>query len=484
MKKIILFLSIFSMLSCGGNPAQQWDALQRDIRDGTISKQAALAKIKILHAEFSTGSPCSNNDNAFPVYGYGIKDIGGSSGSGYIPGKYDFYDGDSHTGHPAHDIFIRDSDQDGLDDNTGKATAVLSFSSGVIVGINTNWSQQNDCRGGNYIWVFDPSSQAYFYYAHLSDIAVKIGQRVCAGDTLGLLGRSGTNAAKDRSPTHLHFMALNYSDGKMLPKNTFSDLKGIFATVEKKRLPWVTGEFITKRIAHIPAPNGFSRIDVTSKSFGEFLRELPLKKGKAVYLFDGRKKANQRAQYAVIDIDVGKRDLQQCADAIMRLRAEYLYYHERYDEISFNFVSGFKCSFEKWSKGFGVKIQGNKVLWKDAPKNDTGYASFKRYLIMVFSYANTSSLEKEMTAVTDPSRMEIGDIFIQGGFPGHAVIIVDIAVNDRGEKIFLLGQSYMPAQDFHILNSPDRISPWHVIPENGILETPEWEFHIGDLKRF
>ncbi|MCK4642431.1 DUF4846 domain-containing protein, partial [bacterium] len=302
--------------------------------------------------------------------------------------------------------------------------------------------------------------------------------------TLGLLGRSGTNAARNRSPTHLHFMALNYSDGKMLPKNTYSDLKGIFATVEKKRLPWVTGEFITKRIAHIPAPNGFSRIDVTSKSFGDFLRELPLKKGKAVYLFNGRKKANQRAQYVVIDIDVGKRDLQQCADAIMRLRAEYLYYHERYDEISFNFVSGFKCSFEKWSKGFGVKIQGNKVLWKNTPKNDTGYASFKRYLIMVFSYANTSSLEKEMTSVTDPSKMEIGDTFIQGGFPGHAVIIVDIAENDKGEKIFLLGQSYMPAQDFHILNSPDRISPWYVIPENGILDTPEWEFHLGDLKRF
>lgn len=31
-------------------------------------------------------------------------------------------------------------------------------------------------------------------------------------------------------------------------------------------------------------------------------------------------------------------------------------------------------------------------------------------------------------------KMKIGDVFIKGGSPGHAVIIVDMAENDKGEK--------------------------------------------------
>jgi Domain of unknown function (4846) len=38
----------------------------------------------------------------------------------------------------------------------------------------------------------------------------------------------------------------------------------------------------------------------------------------------GDMKARQDVQYAVLDISVGNRDLQQCADAVMRIRGEYL----------------------------------------------------------------------------------------------------------------------------------------------------------------
>ena len=59
--------------------------------------------------------------------------------------------------------------------------------------------------------------------------------------------------------------------------------------------------------------------------------------------------------------------------------------------------------------------------------------------------------------------MKIGDVFIKGGSPGHAVTIVDIAINPKtNKKVFLLAQSYMPAQEIKILKNPNNseLSPW------------------------
>ena len=54
-----------------------------------------------------------------------------------------------------------------------------------------------------------------------------------------------------------------------------------------------------------------------------------------------------------------------------------------------------------------------------------------------------------------------GDIFIYGGSPGHVEMVVDVCENKSGDKAFLLGQGYLPAQQFHILKNPDNENdPW------------------------
>ncbi len=238
----------------------------------------------------------------------------------------------------------------------------------------------------------------------------------------------------------------------------------------------------------IKPPQDYKRVEVADSSFEKWLRYLPLKPGRPpVYLYDGRPKYNQKAQFAVFNIDIGNRDLQQCADAVIRLRAEYLYSIKAYDKIDFDFTSGDKASFRNWINGLRPIINGNNVTWKKLAAIDSSYSSFRKYLTTIFIYAGSYSLNREMTKVNNIADIKAGDIFIQGNFPGHAVIVLDVAVHQtNGNKIFLLAQSYMPAQDIHLLVNPNDSSfnPWYITDFGEILITPEWSFNKGDLKRF
>jgi hypothetical protein len=84
--------------------------------------------------------------------------------------------------------------------------------------------------------------------------------------------------------------------------------------------------------------------------------------------------------------------------------------------------------------------------------------------------------------------MQPGDVIIKGGFPGHGVLVMDMAQNPTtGEKLFLLAQSYMPAQDFQILKNPNnsKLSPWYSLSDvKDVLKTPEWNFSTDDLRRW
>ena len=227
-------------------------------------------------------------------------------------------------------------------------------------------------------------------------------------------------------------------------------------------------------------PAGYKRDDVSG--WANYLRDLPLKPdGSPVLLYNGQTKV-KKVHAAVIDLDVGKKNLQQCADAVIRLRAEYLYAQGKYDEIAFNFTNCWNCAYAKWRQGYRVKISGNKTWWEKRNIPLTSYKSFREYLNVVFMYAGTLSLSRELKPV-DIKKLQIGDVFVQGGSPGHAVIVVDVVLNvNNGKKRFLLAQSYMPAQDIHVLYDFTTKSPWFEVGD--VIQTPEWTFYAQDLKRF
>lgn len=236
----------------------------------------------------------------------------------------------------------------------------------------------------------------------------------------------------------------------------------------------------------IGPPRGFQRAALPPDSFAAWLRGLPLKPaGSPVLLHTGAPKARQDVHVAVVDIDVGQRDLQQCADAVMRLRAEWLFAAGRIRDIAFNDTgAGKPIQFARWAAGERPHIAGRSLAWSRSAAPDAGYGSFRRYMDVVFTWAGTYSLEREL-APKPVAELAAGDLFIRGGFPGHAVLVADVAEDTTtGERRFLLLQSFMPAQEMHILENPANAdgSPWYALDFGDRLVTPEWVFPRDSLR--
>jgi murein DD-endopeptidase MepM/ murein hydrolase activator NlpD len=231
----LVYISV--IISLSGNavlsqdyPCNEFNMINTQVRDGTVSKVEALVAIRELMPRLreyfykNAGTKSAREEWAFPLAGYNASAIGGVNGSGYIQKGYDYFDGNNHGGHPAHDIFIHDGDQDAIDDYTGKAVNVLSVTNGVVVAAESEWEPGSNLRGGKYIYIYDPGSEGLFYYAHNRQILVKPGDMVKAGDIIAEVGRTGLNAYRKRSPTHLHIMYLHVEDGYPKPQNIYKDL--------------------------------------------------------------------------------------------------------------------------------------------------------------------------------------------------------------------------------------------------------------------
>jgi len=205
-------------------------------------------------------------------------------------------------------------------------------------------------------------------------------------------------------------------------------------------------------LTRFKTPEGFHQVPAQPGSFGAYLQSLPLKpSGTHTLTYKGAMAATDVETAAVVDISVGHEDLQQCADVVMRLRGEYLYSQKRYNDISFKFVSGFKCDYIHYADGYRY----HNDHWVLKAKKDYGYKTFMNYMQLVFAYAGTLSLEKELKPVADATMLKAGDVFIHGGSPGHCFIVMDVVENAQHQKQFLLAQSFMPAQNLQVLqNAP------------------------------
>lgn len=252
----------------------------------------------------------------------------------------------------------------------------------------------------------------------------------------------------------------------------------------KKANDYILPEGMTLE-SRIAVPEGFERITAEEDSLAAFLRNYSLKEdGTEVLLYDGTPKGNQNAHVAVFALPLEPQDLQQCADSVMRIYAEYYWETKQQDRIAFHFTNGFLAEYSKWREGYRIQVEGNEVSWVKSKDYDDSYENFVQYLKIVFSYAGTLSMNSEAAPIS-LSEMQVGDVFLKGGSPGHVVMIVDLCENAEGKKAFLLGQGYMPAQEFHLLKNPlHENDPWYYEAELKYpLQTPEYTFEEGSLMR-
>ncbi|MDQ1855567.1 DUF4846 domain-containing protein [Chryseobacterium sp. WLY505] len=211
-------------------------------------------------------------------------------------------------------------------------------------------------------------------------------------------------------------------------------------------------------------PEGYEWMEEKPGSFGHFIENFKLKPyGSRIVKYDGTPISTQHLHEAVFDIDTGNKDLQQCADAAIRMRAEYLYKSKKFDEIKFHFTSGDLLSWNDYKNGTRAFVNGNSVSFRKTAGYDDSYQSFRNYLDLIFNYAGTISLNRETKPVTRNSDLKTGDILITPGSPGHIVFISGVCKNEKGERLFLLSEGFTPAQSVHVLSNPFNpyFTPWY-----------------------
>lgn len=186
------------------------------------------------------------------------------------------------------------------------------------------------------------------------------------------------------------------------------------------------------KISSLPLPSDYVRVTYPDASFSSYLQKLSLKSENKIYSHKGEDLSHWYESLGVIDKPLlYKDDLEQCADFTMRLWADF---HKETKLLSELYL---------------FQYSGKKIYFKSSGK------SFPQFLRNAFANSNSHSLKKGGKEIK-VDELRPGDLFVQNenGGIGHVSIILDHAKSPAKEDLFLIGFSFMPAQEMHIEKSP------------------------------
>jgi hypothetical protein len=202
---------------------------------------------------------------------------------------------------------------------------------------------------------------------------------------------------------------------------------------------------VADSVSDLTLPQGCTRIEYSPNSFSGWIQRMPVKGNKSILTYRGAMlPARVYDRFAVLERPLlFSEDLEQCADFAMRLWADYHAETDRLDEL------------------FLFNYTGEKQFYS---ASNLSYLAFLR---RAFAYTNSYSLKQgcvdidaalnaENLVTTSAPRLHPGDMLIQNdtGGIGHVSMIVDACQDDSGNRYYLIGFSFMPAQEFHIERAP------------------------------
>ncbi|HMQ68415.1 MAG TPA: M23 family metallopeptidase [Ignavibacteria bacterium] len=222
--------NVYSQTLSPSTVSRLWDKLDKEIINGTIDDSDAEDLMEeyepyiIRYFKEQNGKKVLKSEWVFPLNNY-TSIYYRENGNDYRDENYDYFQGSDTRGHPAHDIMILDENKDLLDDSTLKPVDIVSMSSGVVVATDTTWAPGSLLRGGKYVKIFDVTNMGLFYYSHLSEVSVKPGDVLNAGDKIGEVGRTGRKAILKPGKTHVHVSFLISEDGYPVPQEFINELR-------------------------------------------------------------------------------------------------------------------------------------------------------------------------------------------------------------------------------------------------------------------
>jgi hypothetical protein len=190
----------------------------------------------------------------------------------------------------------------------------------------------------------------------------------------------------------------------------------------------------------IPVPAGYARIHYPAGSYSNWIQSLPLKRNKEIAVYNGdtinTSDIGMNFSYNVFAVVrmplLFKADLEQCADFSMRFWAEY---HK---------ASG------KLDRLYLFNYSGKRQLFSASG------LSYTQFVKRAFANTNSFSLKNGCAEVAD-AQLGPGDMFVQNrrGGIGHVSVVVDVCESKGSDRLYLIGYSFMPAQEFHIEKASD-----------------------------
>src|SRR6478735_9156066 len=94
-----------------------YKSLLVDIREYRATPEEARSRFQQIMHIMQEANPTVSYDSSqvnlfFPLMGFDYRAVGGKNGSGFHAAGYDLFDQNAKGSHPAHDIFIKDKNQD------------------------------------------------------------------------------------------------------------------------------------------------------------------------------------------------------------------------------------------------------------------------------------------------------------------------------------------------------------------------------------